>query len=66
MALAGEIVDAYASRCRGCGVNYLGPAWQVGRRGYMPRSSSGRFLLWLLALMVLLMIPVLARVVSLR
>src|SRR5262249_43142665 len=54
----GEIVDAYASRCRGCGVNYLGPAWQVGRRGYAPRSTRSRFLVWLIALAVLtLLIP---------
>ena len=63
----GEIVDAYASRCRGCGVNYLGPAWQIGRRAYTPRTTRSRVLLWLLALVVLLlMIPTLAQVIRQR
>jgi len=59
----GEIVDAYASKCRGCGVNFLGPAWQLGYRGYAPSSTGRRFLPWLLILLALLVLPFLVQLV---
>jgi hypothetical protein len=62
----GAVVDAYASRCRGCGVNYLGPAWQVGHRAYIPQSARRRFLLWLLALTGLVTIPILVQLTGQR
>jgi hypothetical protein len=50
----GEPVDAYATRCRACGVNFAAPAYAVAKRGYTPASQRSRFLKWILFLGALL------------
>lgn len=62
----GEVVHVYASQCRSCGVKFLGPAWQVGRRSHQPRSYRRRFLIWLAILIALLFMgPMLVRILGL-